>query len=311
MKHKPKDMSDPRVLRAEAARMSEDLNRIMRGREFESNEEFDKFMQDLIGKSFDDIEMPEPTPQDRAQYLVYDAWEEKSAKRRTEMARKALELWPDCADAYCVMAEGATTSDEERRMLEAAVAAGERAIGPEPFKEDVGRFWGIHTTRPYMRARFLLANFLWSEEEDEAAIKHARELLRLNPRDNQGVRYSLVGWLLACGNDRAAVVLLDRHDEDSACWQYARALLEFRTWGDSDRARATLERAFHSNEVLPGYLIALGLGLGELPDISDPETSEEAILAVSDLGEPWQMTPGALDWLRDRWLGRDSGTKKR
>jgi len=311
MKRKPKDMSDPRVLRAEAARASEQLDRIVRGREFESDEEFNKFLQSLVGKSYDEIEMPELTPGDRAQDLVYDAWEEENAKRRTGMARKALELWPDCADAYCVLAEEATTSDEERRMLEAAVAAGERAIGPEPFKEDVGRFWRIHATRPYMRARFLLANFLWDKGEDEAAIKHARELLRLNPRDNQGVRHSLVGWLLASGNNRAAVVLLDRHDEDSAGWEYARALLEFRTWGDADRARDTLERAFQSNEVLPEYLIALRPEPDELPDSSSLEIDEEAVLVLHDLGEAWQMTPGALDWLRDRWLSRSSDEKKR
>jgi len=311
MKHKPKDMSDPRVLRAEAARTSDEFDRLLRGKEFESKEELEKYMQSLVGKSFDELPMPELTPRDKAQDLVYDAWEEKSAKRRSELARQALELWPDCADAYCVLAEEATTPDEERRMLEAAVAAGERAIGPEPFKKDVGRFWGIHATRPYMRARFLLANFLWNEEESEAAIKHARELLRLNPRDNQGVRHSLVGWLLACGNDRAAVVLLDRHNEDSACWNYARALLEFRTWGDTDRAREKLERAFESNGILPEYLIALRPEPGELSDNSSLEIDEEAVLAASDLGEPWQMTPGALDWLRDRWLSRDTGGRKR
>jgi tetratricopeptide (TPR) repeat protein len=311
MKRKPRDMSDPGVLRAEAARASENLDRVMRDREFESDEELDKFMQSIIGKSFDELEIPEPTPRDKAQDLVYDAWEEKSAKRRTEMARKALELWPDCADAYCVLAEEATTSAQERRMLEAAVAAGERAIGPEPFKEDVGRFWGIHATRPYMRARFLLADFLWYEEEDEAAIKHARELLRLNPSDNQGVRYSLVGWLLANGNDRAAVGLLGRYDEVTAGWEYARALLEFRTWGDADRARDTLEGAFRSNEFLPEYLIALRDTPDERPDCFSRGTDDEAIIVLRDMSEAWQMTPGALDWLRDRWLSRSSDEKKR
>jgi tetratricopeptide (TPR) repeat protein len=311
MKHKPKDMSDPRVLRAETARMSEDLNRIMRGREFESKEELEKFTQDLTGKSFDDIEMPEMTTQDKAQYLIYDAWEEKSAKRRTEMARKALELWPDCADAYCVLAEEADSEAEERSMLETAVAAGERAIGLDPFKEDVGRFWGIHATRPYMRSRFMLASFLWNEEENEAAIKNARELLRLNPNDNQGVRYSLVGWLLAVGNNRGAVVLLDKYDEDSACWEYARALLEFRTWGDSDRARTTLERAFQSNETFAPYLLAIGFRAHRLPEDSDTDEDVEAILAVADLLEPWKTTPGALGWLRDRWLSQISGRDKR
>jgi tetratricopeptide (TPR) repeat protein len=311
MKRKPKDMSDANVLRAEAARMSEDLNRIMRGREFKSDAEFDKFTQGLIGKSFDDIELPELTPQDRAQYLVYDAWEERGTKRRLEMARQALDLWPDCADAYCVLAEEANSSAEERSMLEAAVAAGERAIGTEPFREDVGRFWGIHSTRPYMRARFLFAAFLWSEGEKEAAIKHARDLLRLNPNDNQGVRYTLVGWLLAAGNNRGAVVLLDRYDEATAGWLYARTLIEFRTWGDSDRVREMLDSAFRSNDILPEYLIALRHEPDRLPDSFSLGTGDEAIIVLRDLGEAWQATPGALDWLRDRWLCRDTGKKKR
>jgi tetratricopeptide (TPR) repeat protein len=311
MKRKPKDMSDPRVRRAEAARASEELDRLFRGHEFDSKEELEKYMQSLIGKSFDELPMPEPTPRDKAQDLVYDAWEERSAERRAGMARQALELWPDCADAYCVLAEIAGSTAEERRLLEAAVAAGERAIGPEPFREDVGRFWGIHSTRPYMRARFLLAIFLWDQGEEEAAIKHARELLRLNPNDNQGVRYTLVGWLLAVGNNRAAVVLLDRYDETTAGWLYARALLEFRTWGDSDRARETLESAFRSNEVLPEYLIALRQDPDELPDSFGQGTDEEAIIVLHDLGEAWRATAGALDWIRDRWLNRDTDRQKR
>jgi tetratricopeptide (TPR) repeat protein len=301
MNHKPKDMSDPRVLRAEAARSSEELDRLFRGKEFESKEELEKYMQSIVGKSFDDLPMPEPTPRDKAQDLVYDAWEETSNKRRAEMARQALELWPDCADAYCLLAKAAKSMKEERRLLEAAVAAGERAIGPEPFKEDVGRFWGIHATRPYMRARFLLAGLMWDQNEQDAAIKHARELLRLNPNDNQGVRYTLVGWLLQAENNRGAVMLLDRFDEVTAGWLYARALLEFRTWGDSDRARATLESAFRSNGVLPKLLMALRPE-SELPD--NLGTDEEAKDVFQDLGEAWQVPAAALDWLRDRWLSR-------
>jgi tetratricopeptide (TPR) repeat protein len=304
MKRKPKDMSDPRVLRAEAARSSEELDRLFRGKEFESKEELEKYVQSLVGKSFDELPTPEPTPRDKAQDLIYDAWEEKSDKRRAEMARQALELWPDCADAYCLLAETAKSMKEERRLLEAAVTAGERAVGPEPFKEDVGRFWGIHSTRPYMRARFLLAELMWDQGEQDAAIKHARELLRLNPNDNQGVRYRLVGWLLQAGNSRGAIVLLDKYDEATAGWLYARALLEFRTWGDTDRARGTLESAFRSNAVLPEYLIALRPESDELPDSFSHGSDDEAMIVFRDLGEAWQVPAAALDWLRDRWLSR-------
>ncbi len=69
-------------------------------------------------------------------------------------------------------------------------------LGPEFFEENVGHFWGIVETRPYMRARLGLAFTLWGTGERDAAIEQAQDMLRLNPGDNQGVRYPLMLWLL-------------------------------------------------------------------------------------------------------------------
>lgn len=40
-----------------------------------------------------------------------------------------------------------------------------------------------------MRARAALAGTLWRLGRREEAVDHQRELLRLNPNDNQGLRY--------------------------------------------------------------------------------------------------------------------------
>ncbi|HXY17585.1 MAG TPA: tetratricopeptide repeat protein [Gaiellaceae bacterium] len=77
-----------------------------------------------------------------------------------------------------------------------SVAAGERALGPRIFAEGAGYFWGLVETRPYMRARAALAALLWKLGRREEALEHARELLRLNPNDNQGIRYQQAKWLL-------------------------------------------------------------------------------------------------------------------
>src|SRR6266511_2941019 len=132
----------------------------------------------------------------RAQDLMYEAFEAQGA-RRVALAREALAISPDCADAYLLLAEETSSSAEEaRELLEQGVAAGERALGPEPFEEDVGHFWGILETRPYMRARAALAETLWALDLREEAVEHQRELLRLNPNDNQGLRYRQAEWLL-------------------------------------------------------------------------------------------------------------------
>lgn len=97
------------------------------------------------------------TPLEEAQDLVYEAWNAKD-KRRVRLARQALRISPDCADAYVLLAEETARSLEEvRDLYEQGVKAGERALGPDAFKEFRGDFWGILETRPYMRARAGLA----------------------------------------------------------------------------------------------------------------------------------------------------------
>ena len=71
-------------------------------------------------------------PAHRAEDLVYDAWEATGA-RRAALARQALALWPDCADAYVLLAQETASLEEARELLERGVAAGERAIGRKAF----------------------------------------------------------------------------------------------------------------------------------------------------------------------------------
>ena len=77
-----------------------------------------------------------------------------------------------------------------------ALEAGELALGPQGFEEYDGHFWGFLETRPYMRARHGLALTLLKLGEEAVAMEHFRVMLKLNPNDNQGIRYLLLGSLL-------------------------------------------------------------------------------------------------------------------
>jgi hypothetical protein len=67
-------------------------------------------------------------PRYRAEDLVYEAWEAAGERRvalaRVALAREALALWPDCADAYVLLAQAASSLDGARELLERGVAAG-------------------------------------------------------------------------------------------------------------------------------------------------------------------------------------------
>jgi len=143
-----------------------------------------------------------PTDLEKAQDLMWEAWDEPVPSKRIAMARRALEVSPDCADAYVLLAaETAKNHEEALDLYQKGIAAGERALGEKAFEENVGYFWGILETRPYMRARNGLAECLQEMGRTSEAIEHFKELLRLNPMDNQGNSDVLLMCYLDAGRD--------------------------------------------------------------------------------------------------------------
>jgi tetratricopeptide (TPR) repeat protein len=280
-----------------AERALVEIQRFMAESDFHDLDEANAAIQSRFSGSIDELPATATTPLEKAQDLAYRA-SEAQGRRKIQLARKALELSPDCADAYVVLAEEAADPETARNLYEQGVAAGERALGPKTFEEEGGNFWGLVTTRPYMRARLGLAQCLEESGRIDEAIGHYRELLRLNPNDNQGVRDILLPTLLAEGRDADAGALLQQYADDvSATWKYGWALWTFRQEGDSQLARNRLREAVRANRHVPRHLS----GKAEMPDILPDAYAlgsvEEAIFCADDLGEAWLATPGAERWL--------------
>ena len=250
-------------------------------------------LSDMFGDS------DEETPLRKAQDMMYDAWEVTNPKQRIALARKALEISPDCADAYVLLAEETTSSlSEALNLYRQGVEAGERALGKEAFEEDVGDFWGILETRPYMRARAGLAECLWAAGNHDESIQHYKDMLRLNPNDNQGIRDLLMPRLIQVGRDEDAEVLFkEYHDDGMASWAYARVLLDFQKMGDSEISRKSLKAAIKKNSHIPAYLLGRKKMPQSLPEFYSPGDQSEAIFYIKENLEAWKATPGASDWL--------------
>jgi len=240
--------------------------------------------------------------QNRAQELMYKAWDEQNPAKRLILAHQALSISPDCADAYVLLAEEeADTYEEALGLYQEGVRAGERALGKTYFQENEGHFWGLLITRPYMRARTGLAGTLRALGQLDEAIVHYREMLRLNPMDNQGNRYLLLLMLMELNLGKEADALLKEHQEDwSAEWTYTRALRLFQEHGQSKISDQALTEALDQNPHVPSYLLGQkriphqpppGIILG---DESEAINYSAAYLAV------WRKTPGSLDWLKTK-----------
>ncbi len=263
-----------------------------------------------LGMGFDDPQLQE------AQQLMYQAWEESNPARRLILAHEALEISPDCADAYVLLAEEeADTVGRALEYYQKGVEAGERALGKPFFEENAGYFWGILETRPYMRARQGVAQLLWELDRTDEAAAHYRAMLDLNPHDNQGLRYSLLNLLMSEERDAEADALIAEYEDDGmAEWLYSRALLTFRLEGAGQAANSALKEALAENSYVPTYLTGRKRIPNRLPEYISWGDESEAVLYASAYLPIWRRTPGAIDWLKanlKQKKGRSSGKGKK
>ena len=292
-------------------RLTAEVERFTQGALFESLEEANAALRQRFSGPLDDLPSTATTPIEKAQDLMYRAFEARG-RRRIQLARKALELSADCADAYVMLAEASYAPETARALYDQGVAAGERVLGPDVFAQEAGHFWGLVSTRPYMRARLGLAQSLEDLDRREEAIEHYRELLRLNPGDNQGVCYAFLAALVLAGRDAETAALLEQFgDEPTALWRYGRALAVFRREGDSRAARACLRTALRTNRHVPQFLTDEADWPGPQPAAYAPGSREEAVICDSELGEAWRATTEAIRWLHAHAPARRSGKRRK
>lgn len=252
----------------------------------------ESYLAAIAGRSRDDAIA-------KAQDVMYEAWERTTSRSRIALAHKALTISPLCADAYNLLAEEARSVQEARALYVKGIEAGELALGAEGFEEYAGHFWGFLETRPYMRARAGLAIALIKLGDEDAAVDHFRAMLELNPNDNQGIRYLLLGCLLR-RDDAAAVkkLLAAYKDEWSACWLYTRALVAFREGHTAEQQAARLVRdAWSANQHVPAILAGTKPPVASDSGYITMGGADEATDYVRDCGPAWHQTPGAVAWL--------------
>jgi tetratricopeptide (TPR) repeat protein len=235
----------------------------------------------------------------QAQDVMYQAWEATNRRQRMALAHKALSISPLCADAYNLLGEEAGNAEEARALYARGVEAGELALGRKGFREHEGHFWGFLETRPYMRARAGLAMTLLRLGEEDAAIEHFRAMLKLNPGDNQGIRYLLLACLLRRDDIQAVKALLSSYaDEWSAYWLYTRALIAYRDGEAAEAATLKLvQEAWSANEHVPGILAGITPPVISTSGYIKVGGADEATEYVRECGPAWKVTPGAIAWL--------------
>lgn len=250
------------------------------------------------------------TPLENARKLVAKAQECEFYEEQIKLIQKALEACPDCAEAILMLGQMAPSDRESIPLYEEALRAAERVLGTGAFEQNDGSFWFNPEAPPCLQARLELARSLWLTGQGAAAVNHLLEILRLNPGDNQGVRYLLVPWLIELNRDAEAFQWLEQFDESSSFQVFNLSLCVFRREGDGEQARRMIASAAKQNKhVIP-------LLLGEVPVLPmvfpmySPGDENEALTYLSEAARAWRFTPGAISWLR-RVAAETAGSKKK
>ena len=128
----------------------------------------------------------------------YDAMEylcdgrKSKAKQAIKMLETALEMDKDYVQTYIGLVSAYTVLGDKKKTEEMIKMAYKKTLKKFPKWPKV-MLWGVMANREYMRAIQYRADLYWDNGENNKAIKLFRLLLKLNPGDNQGVRYEIAG----------------------------------------------------------------------------------------------------------------------
>ena len=134
-------------------------------------------------------------------------------------------------------------------------------------KENIGHFYGIFETRPYIRGLVIKAEYLLEEGKISQAENVCREVLRLNENDNMGARYLLMAIYATLEKENDMLKLYKKYPEEDLEMIFPLFALYYKLGNDKkakeylnriDKCNSNFVKFFNgtikeSKKVEPGY----------------------------------------------------------
>lgn len=273
----------------------------VQGQNLGSIEEMNAFIEkNVLGKRIDKIVPPdsqEKTNKQKSEDLIYEAYECEPAKG-IRLAKKALKLDPENIRAMTYIGHLEEDDDKAIGWLKKSVDVGYKQLGEQFFKKNIGYFWLMHETRPYMEARFEYAQILAHTGQNTEALSHLNDLIKLNPNDNQGVRYQLSSLLLIEKKWTEYEKLFKKYkDEESAFWLFNYAFYIFLTKGKCIESENALKKAHFTNRHVNTFISSRKLPEFELDGAYSPGDEKEAFYFMNDNMYLFLTYPELIEWI--------------
>lgn len=246
-------------------------------------------------------------PIERSDELLDMAIDSTSKAQAVKYVKQALEAYPDNIDAQSMLADFEEDIIKRLKKYDEVVENATRVMKEQNMfdKDNIGCFWGIIGTRPYMRARHRKILTLMSLGRYTEAIKECEEMLELCVDDNLGIRYILIGMYCLLEKFDKCEGLYSKYQEDSLNMVLVMAIMYFKK-GNYKKAKQFLEKVEEQNEYILDFLLEPSQELFENIDISSDYytlgSEEEAFTVVNDLVYLLASVPTFLGFILNEYL---------
>ena len=218
-----------------------------------------------------------------------------------DFAAQSFAVSEDCAEAYILLgSRKAPTFEEALECSLKAKAAGKRAIGgEEAFQAAAGRFWESPETVSYLRGLEAEANIRWLMGDIEGSVAAYREMVELNPGDEQNAKHPLSDGLVKLREFGELAVLMKRYPNEEMSWlNFNYALMLFIQQGPSEEATEALLQAIEINPFVPTYIMGKKAFPEYPPGVEHPGSRESAIVYGMTQMKEWRRVTGYHRWIR-------------
>ena len=178
----------------------------------EANEKLQEFI-----KMYNNGEMEyKNTPLDDAYEILEEAHNARNEKEALRLAKKAYEKSSECFDAILFQCDLEENGIKRMTLLNDGLEFEKNRLTKEKYfdKENIGYFYGIFETRPYIRGLVIKIEYLLEEGKLRQAASVCKEVLKLNENDNLGARYLLMAIYAVLEEEKDMLDLYKKYPEE-------------------------------------------------------------------------------------------------
>ena len=203
-----------------------------------------------------DFENEEFIKREKSDDLLFEAYEEPVKTKAIKLAKQALELNPNNIDAENFITQHEANTIKKLKKYEETLNKEKANLEKKNFfnKENIGIFWGLIGTRPYMRTKHSYMLTLMELGRYTEAIKQGEELLELCESDNLGIRYLITGLYIVLERFEDAEKIFNKYSDHSTFMIFPLAVMYYKK-GDYKKCKKVLKEINENNEYLLDHLI--------------------------------------------------------